>query len=87
MGDVSQLLAIILLLLKIWKCRSCPGISGKSQAPFLSVFTACYLDLFTKYISLYNRSVKVVYIACSFTTIWMIYSKFKATSEGTQDTF
>nr|KAF6407021.1 KDEL endoplasmic reticulum protein retention receptor 1 [Molossus molossus] len=31
--------------------------------------------------------MKVVYIACSFTTVWMIYSKFKATYDGNHDTF
>lgn len=30
---------------------------------------------------------QVVYIACSFTTVWMIYSKFKATYDGNHDTF
>ncbi|KAF3814791.1 hypothetical protein GH733_017067 [Mirounga leonina] len=52
LGDLSHLLAIILLLLKIWKSRSCAGISGKSQVLFAVVFTARYLDLFTNYISL-----------------------------------
>uniref|UniRef100_A0A8C0AIK6 ER lumen protein-retaining receptor n=1 Tax=Bos mutus grunniens TaxID=30521 RepID=A0A8C0AIK6_BOSMU len=87
LGDLSHLLAIILLLLKIWKSRSCAGISGKSQVLFAVVFTARYLDLFTNYISLYNTCMKVVYIACSFTTVWMIYSKFKATYDGNHDTF
>lgn len=32
-------------------------------------------------------SRQVVYIACSFTTVWMIYSKFKATYDGNHDTF
>ncbi|XP_025221959.1 ER lumen protein-retaining receptor 1 isoform X1 [Theropithecus gelada] len=87
LGDLSHLLAIILLLLKIWKSRSCAGISGKSQVLFAVVFTARYLDLFTNYISLYNTCMKVVYIACSFTTVWLIYSKFKATYDGNHDTF
>ncbi|KAF7484510.1 hypothetical protein GHT09_004184 [Marmota monax] len=87
LGDLSHLLAIILLLLKIWKSRSCAGISGKSQVLFAVVFTARYLDLFTNYISLYNTCMKVVYTACSFTTVWMIYSKFKATYHGNHDTF
>ncbi|XP_039090170.1 ER lumen protein-retaining receptor 1 [Hyaena hyaena] len=78
---------VILLLLKIWKSRSCAGISGKSQVLFAVVFTACYLDLFTNYISLYNTCMKAVYIACPFTTVWMIYSKFKATYNGNHDTF
>uniref|UniRef100_A0A667HLS1 Uncharacterized protein n=1 Tax=Lynx canadensis TaxID=61383 RepID=A0A667HLS1_LYNCA len=59
----------------------------ESQVLFAVVFTARYLDLFTNYISLYNTCMKVVYIACSFTTVWMIYSKFKATYDGNHDTF
>ena len=33
-GDVSHLVAIVILLLKIWKTCSCAGISGKSQLLF-----------------------------------------------------
>ncbi|KAL7990013.1 hypothetical protein Chor_012679 [Crotalus horridus] len=87
LGDISHLLAIIILLLKVWKTRSCAGISGKSQALFAIVFTTRYLDLFTNYISLYNTAMKVVYVACSYATVWMIYSKFKATYDGNHDTF
>lgn len=87
LGDIFHLLAIIILLLKIWKSRSCAGISGKSQILFAIVFTTRYLDLFTNYISLYNTSMKVVYIACSYATVWMIYNKFKATYDGNHDTF
>ncbi|KAF6288275.1 ER lumen protein-retaining receptor 1 [Daubentonia madagascariensis] len=61
LGDLSHLLAIILLLLKIWKSRSCAGISGKSQVLFAVVFTARYLDLFTNYISLYNTCMKILW--------------------------
>merc|ERR1711971_688509 len=42
LGDVSHLLAILILLLKIWKTRSCAGISGKSQILFLVVFVTRY---------------------------------------------
>ncbi|TFJ97304.1 ER lumen protein-retaining receptor 1-A [Platysternon megacephalum] len=31
--------------------------------------------------------MKVVYIACSYATVWLIYSKFKATYDGNHDTF
>ena len=30
LGDLSHLAAIIILLLKIWKTRSCAGISGNN---------------------------------------------------------
>ncbi|XP_053865986.1 ER lumen protein-retaining receptor 1 [Malaclemys terrapin pileata] len=87
LGDISHLLAIIILLMKIWKTRSCAGISGKSQILFAVVFTTRYLDLVTNFISFYNTSMKVVYITCSYATVWLIYSKFKATYDGNHDTF
>uniref|UniRef100_A0A671LSH3 ER lumen protein-retaining receptor 2-like n=1 Tax=Sinocyclocheilus anshuiensis TaxID=1608454 RepID=A0A671LSH3_9TELE len=58
-GDLSHLAAIIILLLKIWKTRSCAGISGKSQILFALVFTSRYLDLLTAFISFYNSIMKV----------------------------
>uniref|UniRef100_A0ACB8FM32 ER lumen protein-retaining receptor 2 n=1 Tax=Sphaerodactylus townsendi TaxID=933632 RepID=A0ACB8FM32_9SAUR len=149
-GDLSHLAAIIIMLLKIWKSRSCAGISGKSQLLFALVFTTRYLDLFTSFISFYNTSMKplgvhgggkrnppwtfyapprwlgdtvlphcndhsvvlltgadhvrtqllvnfthytnvfpgwLIYIACSYATIYLIYMKFKATYDGNHDTF
>ena len=58
-ADISHLFAILILLLKIWKSRSCAGISLKSQLLFALVFTTRYLDLFTVYVSLYNSIMKV----------------------------
>ncbi|RXN31288.1 ER lumen -retaining receptor 2 [Labeo rohita] len=86
-GDLSHLAAIIILLLKIWKSRSCAGISGKSQILFALVFTTRYLDLLTSFISLYNTIMKVIYIACAYATVYLIYAKFKATYDGNHDTF
>uniref|UniRef100_A0A670KKG8 ER lumen protein-retaining receptor n=2 Tax=Podarcis TaxID=42163 RepID=A0A670KKG8_PODMU len=86
-GDLSHLAAIIILLLKIWKTRSCAGISGKSQLLFALVFTTRYLDLFTSFISFYNTSMKLIYVACSYATVYLIYMKFKATYDGNHDTF
>ncbi|CAK7316882.1 ER lumen protein-retaining receptor 1-A [Vulpes lagopus] len=84
----SHLLAIILLLLTTWKSRSRAGISGKSRVLFAAVLTARYPDLFTDYMSLHSTCMTVVYLARSFTTttVWMIYSKFKATYDGHHDT-
>merc|ERR1711893_102274 len=50
LGDLSHLGAIIILLLKIWKTRSCAGISGKTQAMFALVFITRYLDLFVHFV-------------------------------------
>jgi len=86
-GDLSHLLAIVLLLLKIWKTRSCAGISGKSQILFLVVFCSRYLDLVTSFISLYNTTMKIFFIASAAGTVYLMFAKFKATYDGNHDTF
>jgi len=85
-GDLAHLGAIIILLIKIWKTRSCAGISGKSQLLFALTYTARYLDLVTSYISLYNTVMKVTFIASSLLTLYFIYFKFKATYDSNHDT-
>jgi len=87
LGDLSHLLAILLLLLKIWKTRSCAGISGKSQILFLIVFVTRYLDLVTNFVSLYNTSMKIFFISSAAATVYLMYFKFKATYDGNHDTF
>eukprot|EP00090_Calanus_glacialis_P046793 TRINITY_DN935_c0_g1_i1.p1 TRINITY_DN935_c0_g1~~TRINITY_DN935_c0_g1_i1.p1 ORF type:complete len:213 (-),score=38.65 TRINITY_DN935_c0_g1_i1:225-863(-) len=87
LGDVSHLLAIIILLLKIWKTRSCAGISGKSQVLFLIVFVSRYLDLVTNFVSVYNTTMKMFFIASAAGTVYLMFIKFKATYDGNHDTF
>ncbi|KAL8587772.1 ER lumen protein-retaining receptor 2 [Nucella lapillus] len=86
-GDMSHLLAIILLLLKMWKSRSCAGISGKSQILFALVFLTRYLDLFTAFISPYNTIMKVFFISSSLFTVFLMFIKFKSTYDSNHDTF
>ncbi|CAH1984302.1 unnamed protein product [Acanthoscelides obtectus] len=86
-GDLAHLIAIIILLHKIWKSRSCAGISGKSQVLFALVYTTRYLDLVTSYVSMYNTFMKFVFLATSYATIYLIYVKFKATYDHNHDTF
>lgn len=86
-GDVSHLLAIIILFMKIWRSKSCAGISGKSQMLFAVVFTSRYLDLFTVYISLYNTVMKVVFLVLAYATVYLIYLRFRNTFDSDNDTF
>ncbi|CAG0893440.1 unnamed protein product [Cyprideis torosa] len=86
-GDLSHLLAIIILLLKIWKTRSCAGISGKSQLLFAMTYTARYLDLVTNFVSIYNTVMKIFFLAASYGTLYLMYLKFKATYDSNHDTF
>ncbi|XP_076767748.1 ER lumen protein-retaining receptor 3 isoform X2 [Arvicanthis niloticus] len=87
LGDLSHLLAMILLLVKIWRSKSCAGISGKSQILFALVFTTRYLDLFSNFISIYNTVMKVVFLLCAYVTVYMIYWKFRKTFDIENDTF
>lgn len=87
LGDISHLLAIFILLLKIWKTRSCAGISGKSQVLFLIVFVSRYLDLVTNFVSVYNTTMKMFFIASAAGTVYLMFHKFKATYDGNHDTF
>lgn len=86
-GDLSHVLAILLLLAKIWKTRSAAGISGKSQMLFALVFLTRYLDLFVSFVSVYNSVMKILFISTSCTTVYLIYKKFKSTYDGNHDTF
>ncbi|CAJ0565557.1 unnamed protein product, partial [Mesorhabditis spiculigera] len=85
-GDISHLLAIVILLHKIWKSRSCEGISGRSQILFALVFVTRYLDLFTHFVSFYNTVMKVFYLGSSFGVLWLMWHKFKATYDRNNDT-
>ncbi|KAM4651354.1 ER lumen protein-retaining receptor 3 [Discoglossus pictus] len=87
LGDLCHLLALIILLMKMWKSKSCNGISGKSQLLFALVFTTRYLDLFTTFISVYNTIMKVVFLICAYITIYLIYVKFRKTYDSENDTF
>ncbi|XP_030913613.1 ER lumen protein-retaining receptor 3 [Geospiza fortis] len=94
LGDVSHLLAIIILLLTFpficFTFLSSPchaGISGKSQILFALVFTTRYLDLFTNFISVYNTVMKVIFLICAYVTVYMIYVKFRKTFDSENDSF
>ncbi|PIN23499.1 ER lumen protein retaining receptor [Handroanthus impetiginosus] len=88
-GDMSHLLSVILLLLKIRTTKSCAGISLKTQELYVVVFLARYLNLFTRYYSFYNTVMKLVFIATSVCIVW--YMRFhkvvKQTYNKDLDTF
>jgi ER lumen protein retaining receptor len=86
-GDLAHLLAIFVLLVKIWKTRSCAGISGRSQILFTIVYVTRYVDLFTNFVSAYNSLMKAIFIIGSFATVFLIFFKFKATYDKNHDTF
>ncbi|KAJ8451370.1 hypothetical protein Cgig2_017761 [Carnegiea gigantea] len=88
-GDMTHLLSIIVLLLKIRTTKSCSGISLKTQELYVIVFLTRYLDIFTRYVSLYNTIMKLVFIGTSIGIVWyMKYHKVvKQTYNKNEDTF
>ncbi|XP_054010362.1 ER lumen protein-retaining receptor-like [Hylaeus anthracinus] len=86
-GDLLHLFAIVGLLYKIWKTGNCSGISGKTQLLFAIIYTVRYVDLITSYISVYNSSLKIIFITISYVTVYLIYVRLQSTYEHTRDTF
>lgn len=54
---------------------------------FALVFTARYLDLFTTFVSVYNSVMKVIFLMSSYTTVYLMYVKFKASNDTNSDAF
>eukprot|EP00897_Mesotaenium_endlicherianum_P002313 jgi/Mesen1/2109/ME000151S01372 len=88
-GDMTHLMSILLILLKIITIKSCAGISLKTQELYVLVFTTRYLDLFFSYISLYNTLMKLIFLASSYAIVWyMRYDKVvRQKYDKEQDTF
>lgn len=63
------------------------GISGKSQVLFAITYLSRYLDLFTTFISLYNSTMKLIFISASIATVYLMFVKFRATYDRNSDSF
>ncbi|CAM6051081.1 unnamed protein product [Sphagnum compactum] len=93
-GDMTHLMSIIVLLLKIHSIKSCAGISLKTQELYAIVFATRYLDLFhlqhaALALSFYNMAMKLIFLATSFSIVWyMRYHKVvRRTYDKEHDTF
>eukprot|EP00475_Leptophrys_vorax_P019883 TRINITY_DN27223_c0_g1_i1.p1 TRINITY_DN27223_c0_g1~~TRINITY_DN27223_c0_g1_i1.p1 ORF type:complete len:217 (-),score=22.42 TRINITY_DN27223_c0_g1_i1:205-855(-) len=88
-GDMTHLMSIVVLLLKIYTMKSCAGISLKTQELYVLVFATRYLDLFFAFISLYNSVMKVIFLASSVAIVYyMRYDKVvKQKYDRDHDTF
>ncbi|KMZ63021.1 ER lumen protein retaining receptor [Zostera marina] len=71
-GDMTHLMSVLVLLLKIHTIKSCAGISLKTQELYALVFLARYLDIVTNFISLYNTIMKLIFLGSSFMIVWYI---------------
>jgi len=89
LGDLSHVVSIFILLLRLRIAKQAAGISLKTQELFLIVFIARYLDLFTTYYSIYNSVMKVLYIGSTAYIVHMIrfQEPFKGHYDSSQDSF
>ncbi|KAJ7947180.1 ER lumen protein retaining receptor family protein [Quillaja saponaria] len=88
-GDMTHLISILVLLLKIYATKSCSGISLKTQELYAMVFLTRYLDLFTDFISVYNTVMKLVFIGSSLAILWYmrVHRAVKRSYDKELDTF
>lgn len=87
LGDQSHLASILLLIYQMRATRSCSGISFKSQLLYAIVYCTRYLDLFFSFVSLYNTTMKLVFIAAQLYIIYLIRVKYRPTNDMQIDTF
>lgn len=88
-GDLSHVLSIVVLLLRLRVTKNAIGISIKTQELYLVVFITRYLDLFTTYYSFYNTIMKILYISATAYIIYMVKGTepFKTAYEKAHDSF
>ncbi|KAJ3820281.1 ER lumen protein retaining receptor-domain-containing protein [Lentinula raphanica] len=87
LGDLSHLASILILLHKIQTSRSCRGISFKTQALYVVVFVSRYLDLFFRFISVYNTAMKIFFIGSSCYILYLMKYRYRPTNDPSIDTF
>ena len=88
-GDMSHLASFFFLLQRIYSKRNVAGISLKTLELYLLVFVTRYLDLFFSYISLYNTTMKMLYIGMSASVVYLIRfaEPWKSSYKEEEDTF
>ncbi|CAD5166403.1 unnamed protein product, partial [Musa acuminata subsp. malaccensis] len=88
-GDMTHLMSVLVLLLKIHTIKSCAGISLKTQELYALVFATRYLDIFTDFISVYNTIMKLIFLGSSFSIVWYMrrHKLVRRSYDKEQDTF
>ncbi|KDO26147.1 hypothetical protein SPRG_08508 [Saprolegnia parasitica CBS 223.65] len=89
LGDITHVASFVVMLLRLQAGRSASGISLKSQELFFLVCVTRYLDLFTHYVSLYNTTMKLLYLTLTGAIVYLIRYKepFKSSYDKSLDSF
>ena len=88
-GDMSHVVSILVLLLRLRSSKSAVGISLKTQELYLIVFVARYADLFSHFYSLYNTFMKIAFITSTAAIIYTVRFRapWKHKYDRSQDSF
>jgi len=89
-GDTFHLVSFVIIIYKIFKDKSCQGVSAKTFEIYLIVFCTRYLDLFMYFISFYNTFMKILFILASVFILYLMHflQPYKSTyKRQTEDIF
>ncbi|KAJ2782944.1 endoplasmic reticulum retention protein [Coemansia interrupta] len=86
-ADLLHLGSIFILIARLNQSKSCSGISLKTQALYLLVFVARYLDLFFSFVSVYNTLMKIFFLASAGYIVYLMTGPLKPTYEKSLDSF
>lgn len=87
LADLSHMFSSGILLYSIETNRSVDGLSLKTQVLYVVVFLLRYVDLFRKFISLYNSLMKIFFITTSIYTVYLMTNKYPKRIRENTDTF
>lgn len=87
LGDLSHMVSCGILLYSIERSKSIDGLSLKTQQLYVLVFVVRYIDLFYRFISVYNSAMKVFFIASSAYTVYLMVVKYPKRIREDVDTF
>jgi ER lumen protein retaining receptor len=74
-GDTLHLISFVIIIYKIYRDKSCKGVSAKTFEIYLLVFCTRYLDLFMYFISFYNTFMKLLFISASAFILYLMHLK------------
>lgn len=86
-GDLAHLASILILIQTIETNKSANGLSLKTQILYMVVYATRYLDLFTKFYSVYNTVMKITFLLSQGYIIYLITKKYSKNTKIESDTF
>jgi ER lumen protein retaining receptor len=86
-ADLSHLISVVLLLYRMWRKKSCSGISLKTQLLYVVVHVTRYCNASFFSPPVYNVLFKIFYLATAVAILWLMKRALAETYERRHDTF